>query len=124
MKQRAVKIIGGVCLAAVLATGCVHTDPWTKQDKILEGTYLALHTVDWMQTRHADWSKFYEKNPILGQAPSKTKTDLYFLATGVLHPVVTHLLPQEWRVWWQGITIGVEVAAVGSNFHIGMSLGF
>ena len=36
----------------------------------------------------------------------------------------SRLGPFYWRVWWQGITIGVEVAAVGSNFHIGMSLGF
>jgi hypothetical protein len=104
--------------------GCIHTDPWTKEDKILEGTYLTFHCADWMQTRHADWTEFHETNPILGRAPSKTKTDLYFLGTGILHPIITHLLPQEYRKWWQIITIGVESTTVFNNFHVGMRIGF
>ena len=104
--------------------GCLHTDPWTKTDKILEGTYLTLHCVDWLQTRSADWDEFHETNPILGRAPSKTKTDLYFLTTGILHPVITHVLPQEYRKYWQAVTIGIEAGVVVHNFHIGMRIGF
>jgi len=124
MNNKSLKLLSGACLLTTLSFGCIHTDPWTKQDKILEGMYLTLHTMDWMQTRHADWDRFYETNPILGRSPSKAKTDLYFLMTGVLHPVVTHLLPEEWRAWWQGITIGVEAVTVGNNFSIGMTMGF
>jgi len=112
----------GLILIAI--GGCIHTDPWTKTDKAMEGVYMALHAMDWNQTRNADWDKFYEKNPILGSAPSKLKTDLYFLTTGLLHPLVTHILPQEWRVYWQSITIGMEVYTVGNNFRIGMGFGF
>ena len=112
-----------IVLIALWGMGCAH-DPWTKTDKILEGTYLTLHAMDWLQTRNADWDRFHEHNPILGRAPSTGTTDLYFLGTGILHPVVTHFLPQKWRKYWQSITIGMEVVAVGNNFHIGMGFGF
>ena len=111
-------------ITLITTCGCIHCDPWSKQDKIMEVAYLTLHTVDWMQTRHADWTEFYETNPILGDAPSKTKTDIYFLTTAILHPAVTHVLPETWRVWWQAITIGIEAGVVGNNFRIGMRLGF
>jgi len=113
-----------IILLIPLLTGCSHLDPWTKTDKILEGSYLTLHCVDWLQTRSADWTEFEEKNPILGEAPSKGKVDLYFLGTGILHPVVTHILPQEYRKWWQIITIGIEAGTVANNFRIGMRIGF
>jgi len=118
-KMPVIMILISLCLP-----GCIHSDPWTKTDKILEGTYLTLHCADWLQTRSADWNEFYETNPILGRAPSKGKVDLYFLTTGILHPVITHFIPQEYRVYWQSITIGIEAGAVGNNFHIGMGIGF
>ncbi|MBW2610685.1 MAG: hypothetical protein JRC68_10140 [Deltaproteobacteria bacterium] len=111
-------------LLALCLPGCIHSDPWTKTDKILEGTYLTLHCVDWLQTRSADWDEFYETNPILGRAPSKGKVDLYFLGTGILHPIITHVLPQKYRKYWQAVTIGMEAYTVGNNYHIGMRIGF
>jgi len=113
-------------LLPLILISCNHTDPWTKQDKILEGTYLTLHTMDWMQTRSTDWknSSLEEKNPILGESPSKTKTDVYFLVTGLLHVGITYVIPQKYRPYWQALTIGVEATTVGNNFSVGMRLGF
>ena len=112
------------CFLVLSCLGCIHTDPWTKTDKILEASYLTLHCVDWLQTRSADWTEFRETNPMLGVAPSKTRTDVYFFLTGILHPTITHILPQEYRKYWQALTIGMEALVVGHNFSIGMRVGF
>ena len=118
------KKINILLIPLLLFCSCVHFDSWTKTDKILEGTYLTLHCIDWLQTRGADWNEFHAKNPILGKSPSKTKTDIYFVTTGILHPIITHIIPQEYRKWWQMLTIGIEAGTVGHNFHIGMGISF
>lgn len=106
--------------------GCVHFDSWTKTDKILEVSYLALHTVDWLQTRSTNWEEtgISEKNPILGKTPSKSTVDLYMLTTGLLHPIVTHVLPQKYRKYWQVLTISIEAGTVTNNFSVGMKIRF
>jgi len=124
MKEQWKKMPVVMILLTLCLQGCLHADPWTKKDKILEGTYLTLHCADWLQTRSADWNEFYEKNPILGRAPSKSRADIYFLTTGILHPVITHFIPQEYRVYWQAVTIGVEAGTVANNYRIGMKFGF
>ena len=103
---------------------CIHTDPWTTQDKILQAAYLTAHTLDYLQTRNADWDRFYETNPILGRAPSTQSVDIYFLSTALLHPLITHLLPQSWRKYWLGSTLLFETSVVCHNFHIGMGINF
>jgi len=103
---------------------CSTAHKWTKTDKILETSYLVLHTVDWLQTRNADWDRFYERNPILGKKPSTSEVDLYFLLTVLLHPLVTHIIPQKYRLYWLIPTIGMQVIVVGNNFRIGMGINF
>ena len=46
---------------------------------------LALHTMDYAQTREiARNPKYHETNIFLGRDPSQTKVDAYFLATGAM----------------------------------------
>ena len=107
-----------------LASSCVH-DKWTTQDKVLEGVYLTAHTVDWLQTRSAEWTDdLYEINPILRKAPSKTKTDIYFATTGLLHVGITHVLPQAYRKYWQILTFCIEAGTVINNYSLGMRINF
>jgi len=104
--------------------GCIHCDPWSKADKWREVAYLSVHTVDWLQTRGADWERFYETNPILGNAPGRGRTDIYFITTGLLHVAVTHIIPADWRPWWQYISLGFETGVVANNYRIGMRINF
>ena len=50
-----------------LIAGCAHLDGWNTRDKVLLGTWSALHTVDLLQTREImqDENGYYERNPVL-----------------------------------------------------------
>jgi len=117
------RVFGSLVLLIVIQ-GCVHYDKWSTADKWREAAYLTVHTADWLQTRNANWDEYYETNPILGRSPSTGKTDVYFAATGLLHVAVTHILPSDWRPWWQYISIGFESGVVANNFRIGMGFNF
>ena len=51
----------------ILLTGCAHFDDWNTRDKVLFGTFTALHTVDLLQTREImkDDNGYHECNPVL-----------------------------------------------------------
>ncbi len=101
-------------------------DPWSKQDIALEATYFAFHLLDWGQTRDIAIrdGRYHELNPILGKHPSLDQVNLYFLGTGLLHPVITNFLPKKYRSWFQGVTIGISGACVIRNFNIGLRINF
>lgn len=101
-------------------------DPWSTQDVALQATYTVLHVMDWGQTRYiaAHPDEHFERNPLLGRHPHKDTVDLYFAGTLVAHTVVTHLLPREWRPYWQAVTIGLEGSCVGWNFAGGIKVRF
>ncbi len=118
-----------VLLVAVLVLGC-GPRTWTKADTAREAAYLALHGVDWGQTLDiADHpEKWHERNPVLGSHPGRGEVNAYFIATGLLHPVVSYGLrkyaPDGWSEAWQYGTIGLELYCVGNNYSLGIGMGF
>lgn len=112
-------------LLLLLAAPC-HAQEWTTTDTAYEAAYLVLHTADWSQTRyiskHCD--QFEEGNGILGDCPSVGRVDCYFLATGLLHIGVAHILPPDWRRGFQLVTISVEAGAVAHNYKLGIRMAF
>lgn len=110
----------------IIVTQAAHADEWTKQDIILESTWQVLQFVDWKQTRViANHPELYEeKNPIFGSHPSTGKVDAMFAAGALLHVGITHVLPKEYRVYWQAVTIGMSAACVINNYSIGIRVGF
>ncbi len=123
MKTKLLLLLALVVFTPYCAGG---RNKWSTQDKTLEGTYQVLHVLDWGQTRDIakNPDKYYEMNPILGKHPSTTEVDIYFITTAILHPIVTHLLPNTWRPWWQGITISVSGVCVVNNFAVGIKMDF
>jgi len=115
-----------IILLAWESNPAIAADPWSKQDKILEGVYLILHAVDMGQTldiaSHPD--KYYEYNPVLGKHPTKSAVYAYFIGTTMVHIGVTHWLPKRYRPWFQGITIGLSGGCVLHNFNIGLRVRF
>lgn len=99
-------------------------DKWSKQDKVLEATWLVLQVVDWRQTRQIAQNPYYwEMNPILGRYPSVMKVDIYFLVTAVLHSVITHYLPKKYRALWHTASIGASGFCVTHN-SLELRIGF
>lgn len=120
----------GYALILLLLSSPALAGEWTKADTYREVTYLALHVADWGQTLEiADHpEKWHEYNPVLGSHPSRGDVNAYFIATGLLHPVISYGLrkyaPDGWVQAWQYVTIGIEIGAVANNASIGIGFGF
>lgn len=110
-------------LLALALAGCAG---WSRQEKLMEAAYLTSHAIDWQQTRYIAKhpEEYRELNPILGSHPETWEVDAWFLGTAILHPVVTHYLPKEYRPLWQGLTLGMSMSTVGWNLQMGIKLDF
>ena len=129
-------IIKAILLIILLVPCSAHGfDKLNKSELALEGSWLALHTVDYGQTLSIAKNplRYYERNVILGRHPSEGEVHGYMIATALLHPVVTYLLPREVdvlgvnvpvRFIWQGVSIGVSGTCVVNNASIGLRIGF
>jgi hypothetical protein len=93
---------------------------WSQKDTGREVLFEVLHIVDWLQTIEIVEDGETERNPILGEYPSKNDVHLYMGTAFLLHPVISYLLPDSWRVGWQWITIGATGGTVILNLNIGM----
>ena len=97
---------------------------WSKQDYIMEATWVTLHLLDWGTTLDiAARPKEYREVSgawILGSHPSRSKVNLVMGLAIPLHIGIVHALSKNWRPWFQGITIGNTGFCVGNNFAIGL----
>ena len=105
-----------------------HADDWTQQDTYRESAYLAIHTIDWLQTRtiaKENWPDGrFERNHILGKHPSVQTLDIHYAVTSIGHYYIATLLPTEWRKAWQYIAIGDAGSAVINNHSLGVRIKF
>lgn len=98
-------------------------DEWTTNDVLRQVAVEGLLIADWGQTRwvamNDSTGKYHEQNPLLGEHPSVEQVDRYFIGWVILHPVVSHFLPREYREIFQSVTIFTEVVSVHQNITIG-----
>ena len=105
------------------SVGCLGSDSeacrWTTADTALQLTFVAVDTVDWMQTsrflRDPALSYLHEGNPILGVKPSRLKLDAYFAAHMAADWLVAAALPRPYREIWQSGSIALELVVVRHN---------
>lgn len=103
-----------------------NADPMTQEQKVMQGAYLAVHAIDWGQTRYvaSNPDEFYETNIILGSHPSVGEVNRYMGSTMLLHAGITKSLPSKYRKYWQVFTLGVEIGVVGRNMRFGVKVDF
>lgn len=96
-------------------------DPWSQDDLMREILAEAVIVGDWQQTLNIarNPQKYSEVNPILGPHPSSEQVNSLFWTWAVMHPLITWVLPREWRDDWQWVTIGIE----GTCFFINLRSG-
>ena len=108
---------------------------WTEGDIIREFIWGTLHVCDWGQTLYAadNPKRFIERNPILGDHPSRGKVNAYMGTWLVAHPIITNYLPREvvWldtkiplRAIFQSLSIGISGYSVIHNFSAGVHMSF
>lgn len=101
-------------LVLALFSGCCG---WTKTDTILEVTAQASLAGDWYTTQKSlNCGNLTESNPIIGSNGDRVSPQIYFPTTMLLHAVIAAALPKRARTFFQGITTGVQVKTVTSNF--------
>jgi len=76
-----------------------NADEWSTADKQREFVYMALHLMDWAQTRNIarNSDKWREINPILGEHPSEDKVDAYFAVMALAHIAISDALRSKYR---------------------------
>ena len=116
-------------------------DEWTTADTSREVTYQVIQAVDWAQTRSIVRGQCwyingdsrnacvggigrYEMNPILGTRPSLDRVDIYFVASAVVHYLISDTLPEKYRAPFQYVSIVYEAGVVNRNFHLGIGAKF
>ena len=106
----------------ILFAGCTLTpDKWSAQDYAMQSLVVGTKAVDWLQTKEiARNDDYYERNPILGENPSQTEVNLFFLAGSILETGAVHFTKSEYRPYVQTIFIGVNSAFVIHNYSIGV----
>ena len=110
---------------SVTLIGCGHFDPWTREDKILQGTQLFVQGIDWLQTREiVDDPYYWETNPYIGEDPTTRDVDRYFIMSAGFGMLITHVLPQEWRKYWLSFRIGISSSMVIHNYNIGIRIKY
>lgn len=112
-------------MAFILPIHC-QAQEWTDTDTAYEAVYLVLHTADWAQTRYiaAHSEQFNEDNQFLGNDPSDSEVNRYFILTGLLHTGIAYALPEKWRRGFQIVTISIEASVVSHNYRIGVNMNF
>jgi hypothetical protein len=93
---------------------------WETKDTTLELSYYGLHIMDWAQTRYIALhpEEYKETNIILGEDPSIEKIDIYFASTLILHTIISYLLPDNFRLYWQISTISLEGGCIIHNLEM------
>ena len=119
-------------VAAIMAiTGILllfnpNAEPMTKEQKVMQGTYLGVHSIDWMQTRyiakHPD--EYHEINPLMGKHPSVGEVNRYMAASAILHTGITKSLPGEYRKYWLGGSFVVKLNLINMNVNAGIGVAF
>ena len=117
-----------IILAFLLFAGCAHykPDPWTKNQVILQGVATGLKIIDFGQTldiaKNPD--EYYEINPIIGKHPSTSRVKKYFYASLITQPIITYLLPTDYREAWLGANIVISFYLVERNYGVGLRVNF
>jgi len=93
---------------------------WNWQHTALEINWQIFHVADWMQTETILRNdRFIEANPLM-RGMDKWETTAFFAVTSILHAFISYALPDPYRTWFQGITLGAKGSTVLFNAGIGI----
>jgi len=113
---------GAVAIAvAVSLAGCA-SEPWDKTDRVLGYTALGVAVADWGQARYIadNPGKFKDRNPFLGEHPSRAKVNAYFIGAIGGGYLIADGLPSKYRKLFLGGTAVLEISVVHENRSIGV----
>jgi transcriptional regulator with XRE-family HTH domain len=121
--RRALAILALVSLPAQARAAA----DWDSDERALAVVAVAATVADWGQTLYIAENpqlNYYEKNPFLGDHPSRAQVNRYFAGALVGGAILAHQLPPRWRKLFLGTVAVLEVRTVAGNFHAGIKISF
>uniref|UniRef100_A0A6M3L3N3 Uncharacterized protein n=1 Tax=viral metagenome TaxID=1070528 RepID=A0A6M3L3N3_9ZZZZ len=102
------------------------SDKWTITNTVLEISSQTLRFIDFKQTLQIaeNPDKYSERNPLLGEHPSKEKVYLYFISGAIGHFMISYFLPEPYRTAFQASNIVLTLPVIAGNFQIGLGVRF
>ena len=118
-----------IIFLALLTLSCasLHHEPYSNGDIYREVAVQTLNIMDYASTDkilNSHPTLAVESNPLLGSNPSRDKLIGVALGTGILHGVINHYLPAQYRPYWQWPFIVIKAGVVGNNYHINAGIQF
>jgi hypothetical protein len=130
------KTILAALLMLVMGDACAF-DEWSFQDKALEGTFIAVTVIDWLQTRNiarhnctnpaTGEHDCYENGTaalFIGSSPSVGQVNNYFAASILAHVAFVTVLDKSYRSTFQVTSIFYEASYAYGNYKINISAKF
>jgi len=112
-------------LILLLLPSLALASPWSDGDVAREVFYDVILFVDYKQTMDIhNYPGVYENNPYLGNYPTKSKINQYFIASAIAHAAITNALSPEYRKTWQHVTIGFNLGIAANNASLGLRVKF
>ena len=97
----------------------------TNVDKANIVLFNVLQTIDMLQTLEIAYNDdYYETNKILGKHPSEAHVVAYFVARGIAHYHLTHIVPAKYRNYFHGYNVIYNYNTVKDNHNLGIRINF
>ena len=114
--------------ALLLLSSSAFADPWSSSDTYRETTFQVLNVIDWGQTRYIaqNPNKYYEHDysGLIGSNPTTGRIDAFMVESAAIHLAVSYLLPNDWRIAFQYITIVEKLNTTDNNAKLGIKISF
>ncbi len=85
----------------------------------------SLLVADWAQTRQIpDDTEIQETNFFLGENPSKSRVDNYFMSAIAINTALHRYLSENYLPYYQTSLIAIQVGAIANNYQLGLEVRF
>ena len=118
-----------VCTIVLVAVQARAGDEWSKKDIQLEIACVVVNVLDGVTTERIldENNRAFEAGParlLFGDRPSQAELAGVVVVSSVLHALVTHYMPKQYRQYWQWSWASVKLLAIGNNLHVGLGIQF
>ena len=117
----------GLLVSLLVLSGCAtleHPDPWRTQDTLMQGAVTATLMIDALQTLDIQYRDDLREvgfaRHFVGSQPSTNDIWMYFATVSFTSYLISYYLPEEWRPYWQGANIAVQIPVILNNCGLGM----
>lgn len=100
-------------------------DELSRDDILGTAAVLTTFAIDYRQTLDIkNHPGMYETNPILGKNPTDRQVKQYFVGASLVTLAAVYLMPAEYRKYFIGGALVMQIYTVGNNKRLGLRATF